>query len=137
MRARWLAVALVLAIAPPIPLGEPQALAEGSQPLLARPDALVTLRVAEVDLPALLVFLARVGGSDLAVEAGITGSVRDVRFEQARAEDAFEQLLRDRQLVVKQVGGKLLVTHGEAIKPPVPPIAPAPARPELIVPPKP
>lgn len=102
--------------------------------VLARPDVPITLKVDEVSLPALLVFLARVGGSDLVVEPAVTGTVKHVSFSEMRVEDAFRGLLLSEHLAVKQVGGKLTVTHGEPMKAPLPPINPAPARPELIVP---
>lgn len=125
MRPWGLALALVL-------VGGQPAWAEVA--MLARPDAPLTLKVDEVSLPALLVFVAQVGGSDLVVDPAVTGTVKNVSFSQRRVEDVFHELVTVGQLAVKQVGGKLMVTRGEPVRAPVPPIAPAPARPELIVP---
>ena len=54
-----------------------------------------------------------------------------------RVEDAFAQVLRQNRLTLARVSGVLVVTRGEEIKVPEPPINPAPVRPELVLPPTP
>jgi hypothetical protein len=125
-----LAAALVFTTAP-------GAWGQTSPTLLARPDALITLKVDAVPLGELLAFLAAVGDATVTLEPDVRGTVRDVALSGVRVEDAFRQLATAHGLVVRRVGTQLIIARGAKAVSPPPPLTPDRSRPELLRPPTP
>ena len=121
MRGAWALLALLLFARP---VGAEAA-------WLARPEAVITLKVEAIEVGALLTFLAAAGGTSLTMGPGVTGMVRRVDFEGVGVEQAFRAIVQGQGLELSREGARLRVMRPDPSPLPVP----MPPRPELVVPP--